>query len=184
VLARWERAAALDELTAARAEAEACVNDASGNAGAPACAAAAERLTTALTALESGWGSDRSCHGALADAYGVAGRLARKQGDLPASVRDFQRMAWYEPQNASHYGRLSEVLIDLERWHEASRYAQLAVQLAPDQWQAHRVQARAAAAAGDLDAAREAYAEAIRLAPGKERAALQAAVAALPATSG
>ncbi|MCG8324349.1 MAG: hypothetical protein MI673_02450, partial [Thiotrichales bacterium] len=78
-------------------------------------------------------------------------------------------LIYYEPQQAPNYGLLSNALIKLNQIPSALVYSRLAVQLAPDQWQAHQVHAKALEANKELDKALSAYRKALELAPASRR---------------
>jgi tetratricopeptide (TPR) repeat protein len=80
---------------------------------------------------------------------------------LDAATRAIQ----LEPENGMALAFLAEVQLDNQKWSEAERYAERAIQIAPDSMDAHRVYARVLESLGAYRRAIEEYKVAIDLSP-------------------
>ena len=128
-----------------------------------------EQLITTLMSqgkeLERYYKSDKSWKSKLLKIYGNAGSLSRDLKNFEAARTAYEKLIYYDPQNAKNYGILADTLINLKQGKSALTYSRLAVQIEPDQWQAYDVHARALEANGDYEEALSGYQKAFELAP-------------------
>ena len=100
-----------------------------------------------------------------ADVWGMMGLLAVRGRDLGTAEKSLRRAIELEPDNADHYALLAQVQMSPDRDPaEAVRFARRAVELNPTGGHLY-ILATARWHAGDVEAAREALRQAIRLEP-------------------
>lgn len=114
--------------------------------------------------------------------YENMARLANSLDNYEMAVQAYEKLTYYEPQTASNYGLLARSLVRAGQPRAAVRYARLAVQLQPDQWHAHRINAQVLEANNELREARDAYQRAVELAPLDEKDKLEKEIVRLEQT--
>ena len=105
--------------------------------------------------------------------YENMARLANSLDNYKMAVQAYEKLTYYEPQTAPNYGFLARSLVRAGQPRAAVQYARLAVQLQPDQWHAHRINAQVLEANNELREALDAYQKALDLAPMDEKGKLQ-----------
>jgi len=108
----------------------------------------------------------------IRDAYESLASIAGARDDVAASSDYLDKLRVWDPQNPVVYARLARRLVDLKRYRDAVRYARLATQIAPLNWQSFHVLALIHLDAHEVEEARGAMDEAIRLAPFDRKDAL------------
>ena len=129
------------------------------------CAQLTETLLAEGKHLERYYKTDKSWKSRLLKIYGNTGKIARDLENYDAAKTAYEKLIYYDPQNAQNYGILADTLIKLKQGKSALTYSRLAVQIEPDQWQAYDVHARALEVNGNYEEALTAYQEAFELAP-------------------
>jgi tetratricopeptide (TPR) repeat protein len=151
-----------------------------GKAGASVCQRALPALERSLPALEEDEGGSNR----VKRAYRALGGCLMLVGRYEQAVEAFDKLVFYEPQQARAHGDLALALVRAGRRQAALQHAHLAVQLAPNSWQAHRVLGRVLAADGHTREAVAVMEKAKALAPAEEQAAAQRAIDRLAAKAG
>ncbi|MCG8325813.1 MAG: hypothetical protein MI673_09865, partial [Thiotrichales bacterium] len=75
--------------------------------------------------------TDKSWKSRVIKIYSNAGSLSRELKNYTVSKTAYEKLIYYEPQQAPNYGLLSNALIKLNQIPPALVYSRLAVQLAP-----------------------------------------------------
>jgi len=148
---------------------------AAGAGGRAICEKVTERVALDLPGLEkSENGSER-----VRKAYRALGDCQMQLGRFDQAADAYAKVVFFEPEQARAHGDLARAYARAGKQAQAMQHGHLAVQLAPNNWQAYRVLARVLETGESYPEALDAMRKAAALAPANQQAGAQRAIARL-----